>query len=174
MARLRGAGVTIDLPQGWDGRIYRRPAEHPLRASGTGAGIASGDARATAREGTTHAVVHAANFALPPDRGDFGSGAVELMRSDDVLVMLVEYHPDAAGTALFAGEGLPRSVRADEFHPATLQRVIPGQCGVQKFFSHRGRAFCLYVVLGDHGRRGPLVRLVNSVLGTVDLDALAD
>ena len=149
--------MAVEVPPGWDARIYRRPE----------LGVAS--ARAGG-EPTTHAILHAANFALPAERGDFGSGAVELMRSSDVLVTLVEYHPDSAGAALFADEGLPRPLRPDDFDPSTLQRRMPGQAGAQRFFSSGGRAYALYVVLGSHRDRRRLVGLVNEVLATVDLE----
>jgi hypothetical protein len=121
-------------------------------------------------EPTTHAVLHAANFALPVERGDFGSGAVELMRRENVLIALVEYHPDSARTPMFASPSLPRPLRADDFDPSTLQRRLPGQAGLQRFFSTAGRAFALYVVLGDYGDRRRLVHLVNDLLATVELE----
>ena len=42
---------------------------------------------------TTHAVVHAATFPLPRERGDYGDGAVQRMSDTDVFVALVEFHP---------------------------------------------------------------------------------
>jgi hypothetical protein len=156
MAQLRDAGLAVDLPPGWDARIYRRAevAAASLHAQG---------------EPTTHAIMHAANFALPAERGDFGSGAVELMRRDNVLIALVEYHPSSAGSPMFATPGLPRPLRADDFDPAMLQRRISGQAGVQRFFSSAGRAFALYVVLGSYADRRRLVASVNEVLAGIVL-----
>jgi hypothetical protein len=149
--------MRVDVPSGWDARIYKR---QEMRA-------ASEQAQG---EPTTHAILHTANFALPAERGDFGSGAVELMRRADVLVTLVEYHPDSTGSPLFAHEGLPHPLRPEDFDPSTLQRRMPGQAGAQRFFSSGGRAFALYVVLGSYGDRRRLVGLVNAVLATVDLE----
>jgi hypothetical protein len=157
MAQLRSAGINVEVPSGWDARIFKRPELQAASVHAQG-------------EPTTHAILHAANFALPSERGDFGSGAVELMRRGDVLVTLVEYHPNSAGSALFANEGLPRPLRPEEFDPSTLQRRMPGQAGVQRFFSSGGRAYALYVVLGSYGDRRRLVELVNDVLATVDLE----
>ena len=56
-------------------------------------------------EETTHSVTHIANFPLPRDRGDFGTGAIERMSRDDVLVVLVEFDAESAKTALFARRG---------------------------------------------------------------------
>jgi hypothetical protein len=114
-------------------------------------------------------VVHLGTFPLPQGRGDFGSGAVEIMRSDDLLVVLFEYGPESAGTALFARGGVPRVTAAD-FAPNNMQRPIPGQSGAQYFFNQSGRAFCLYVVLGAHARRQELVPEVNQVLDGLRID----
>src|SRR5437016_1313445 len=112
MARLRGHGLKMDLAPGWEGHISRR-------APGPGE--------------TTHPVLHAATFALPPERGDFGGGAVELMAPEDILVTLLEHHPDSAGTALFAASGPPWPLTIDRFSPTSLQRMLPGQAGTQSF-----------------------------------------
>jgi hypothetical protein len=149
--------MTVDLPFGWDARIFRRQEMSAAAAQAAG-------------QPTTHAILHAANFPLPSERGDFGSGAVELMRREHVLIAVVEYHPDSTRSSLFAMEGIPRPLRVEEFDPATLQRRLPRQAGVQQFFSSRGRAYALYVVLGDYADRRRLVALVNEVLATIVLE----
>jgi hypothetical protein len=160
VARLSGMGIDVEMPSGWDARIYARaPGE-------TGPALDSG-----APSGATHAVVHAGNFPLPTARGDFGSGAVEVMRSGDVLVVLFEYGPESAGTPLFAAPGPPQALTADRFSPSALQRVIPGQMGTQVFFSTANRAFCLYVVLATRARPDRLVGLVNPVLASLRIAA---
>jgi hypothetical protein len=143
MAPLRAHGVKVDVPGGWDARIYKRDAPRGAR---------------------TAAVMHAANFALPPERGDFGSGAVEIMLAHHVLVVLFEQGPESAGTALFAQQGPPAELRPADFDTNGLQRGLPGQAGVQRFFSWNGRPFVLYVVLGSYARRARLVPLVNAFL----------
>lgn len=143
MTRISSHGLTVDVPSGWDARIYRRVAE---------AGA------------TTHPVMHAANFPLPAERGDFGSGAVELMGPDHVLVVLIEFHAAAASTATFTQQGFPTRLDPSAFDPAGLQRMLPGQSGFQRFFSHKGRPFCLYVVLGSHARRSVLVSEAERLL----------
>ena len=149
MRRLSARGLTVDVPRGWDARIYRR-----------------GDAP---EDATTHAVLHAANFALPEDRGDYGSNAVERMGSEHVLVALLEFHPDAGATALFANDGFPRRLTPEMFAPGQLQRTLAGQAGTQVFFREGGRAFCLYVVLGAFRNRARLVPRVNDVLSTLEV-----
>ncbi len=162
MATIRGHGIDVGLPAGWDGRISVRADGAPEAAV-----TASGTRVATLR---SRPVAHLANFGLPADRGDFGSGAVELMGDQDVFVVLFEHEPDATATALFRAEGFPRTLTFRDFDPATLRRGIAGQSAHQAFFQESGRAFCLYVVLGAHARRAALVPVVNRVLASVRID----
>jgi hypothetical protein len=167
MTPLSGQGISLLLPAGWEGRIGLRASSRPGAAASGGstspavghggpAGRAA-DAGPTVEPGTAdrddgaggvpYPVTHVGNFALPPDRGDFGSGAVDVMGAAGVLMALVEYGSESVGTALF---DRPRPVpRIAEFAPDTLQRRIPGQLGYQRFFTESGRAFCLYVVVGS-------------------------
>ena len=151
---MRSEGIEVDVPQGWDGEIYRR-------SSGITALSGPGD--------QSRPVMHMANFPLPSERGDFGSGAVELMRSDNLLVVLFEYGPESAGSPLFSARGVP-TVSAGDFHANAMQRPLPGQSGAQYFFSVGGRAFCLYVALGSHLFRHELVPKVNEILGVLRID----
>ena len=146
MTRLALHGIEVDLPPGWEGAITWRDAQQ-------------GE--------STHPVLHAASFPLPPDRGDFGSGAVDVMTVDDVFVALLEYHPESTGTALFARQGVPAALDANRFSPSTLQRQLPGHAGTQEFFTEAGRPFCLYAVLGAYRRRDVLVPMVNDLLPTI-------
>jgi hypothetical protein len=138
-------GLLVDALPSWDVRLFRRPADTDER---------------------TFAVLHAGNFGLPRVRGDFGSGAVELMKPHHVFVSLFEYEPEAASKALFANAGFPL-VRPEHFSPRALQRTLPGQSGVQYFFHVGRRAFCLYIVLGSHRMRRDLVSEVSRLLATV-------
>jgi hypothetical protein len=152
---VRSGGIEVAVPRGWDAEIYSR--EEGLSAQAAGGG------------GGSRPVVHVGTFPLPPARGDFGSGAVEIMNQDDVLVVLFEYGPESVGSPLFARSGIPR-VAAGDFGPNNMQRPIAGQSGAQYFFNHAGRAFCLYVVLGGHNRRNELVPEVNQVLAGLTID----
>jgi hypothetical protein len=138
-------GLRVSALPDWDARIYRRPATEGER---------------------TFAVMHAANFPLPKRRGDFGSGAVEIMRARDVLVVLFEYEPEAASTALFQRRGMP-APKAEDFSPRALQRTLSGQSGVQYFFHEKARAFCLYIVLGSHAHRRRLVTSANQLIASL-------
>lgn len=157
--RLTRDNIEVDLPTGWDGSIF--VAATPEAPSQQGAYARSAP--------PGHPIVHAANFALPAARGDFGSGAVERMVPDDVFLALLEFHPDAARTALFKDRRQPGRIAPDEYRPDQLQRTIAGQAGVQRFFTVAGRAFCLYVVLGAYSRRAGLAPSVDSLLAATTI-----
>lgn len=149
MAVLHAHGIHAPLPAGFEGRIFRRPK--------------TGDEQ-------PRPVAHFATFALPTTVGDFGGGAVTLMGPDDIFAVLFEYGPESVGTALFSRHGMPRSLRPDDFRPATLRRGLGGQSGTQWFFVEHGRPFTLYAVLGAHGRRFASVPRLNALLHTVTVD----
>jgi hypothetical protein len=165
-SRLSDGGISVDLPRGWDGHI--RPAgqgrgPEPERGAGANA--------TTPADPGGHPVprvLHVASFGLPADRGDYGSGAVELMGGSDVLVCLLEHEPEATATALFQRTGVPRLVPS-MFSPQTMQRALPGMAGAQQFFQVGGRAFCLYVVVGSWRTRGPLVRAADRVVASIEI-----
>lgn len=168
--RFDRAGIAVDLPAGWDALLYRRE-ELPTAADGTFSrqSLEPGALERLAPGATTHPVLHTASFPMPPDRGDYGSGAVDVMETQDIFVSLLEFHPDAAKTPLFARQGIPQGLSSDDFGAAALQRSLPGQSGCQRFFSVQGRAFCLYVVLGSHARRHLLVPTVNALLESLEI-----
>jgi len=151
VSRLDRAGLGVEMPASWEGSISG--GDFQLLTDG-------------ARQPT---VMHLASFPLPVERGSFGSGAVELMSSRDVFMALFEYGEDSVGTALFAAEGLPRNLQARQFDRNALQRALPGQSGLQQFFTHQGRAFCLYIVLGSHIDRADLLPQVNAILDTLEI-----
>jgi hypothetical protein len=152
VSRLDRAGIGVDLPAGWEGAI------------------SGGDFRLLADGAREPTVMHLGSFPLPAERGSFGAGAVELMGPGDAFIALFEYGEDSVGTALFAAEGIPRNLLARQFDRHSLQRALPGQSGLQQFFTHRGRAFCLYVVLGSHIDRAEILLGVNVVLDSLVID----
>lgn len=166
---LAGYGFTILLPDGWEGRIFRRATPtDPFTPANRGAGSDLGaDGWLGERP---RAVMHLADFGLPPERGDYGSGAVEIMGAGRCFVALVEFGGECRGTALYGATGLPR-VRADQFGPDALARRIPGQTGVQLFFTESNRPLCLYVVLGSDRDVAGSAGRVNQVLDRVTVAA---
>jgi hypothetical protein len=156
-------GIEVELPPGWEGEIYRRdPGE--VRYD-------EGVPRSRQLQPTTRSVVHLGSFPLPPDRGDYGSGAVEIMRDEDVLVILFEFEPESATEVMFAGSGVPYPLDPDDFGPNQMQRPLEGMAGIQRFFNvDEERSFCLFVVIGSYTRRRELVAKVNAVLANITIE----
>ena len=157
MSRLDAHGVSIDVPAGWEAELSTQPdpstldpAADPLPAP--------------------LVVLHAANFSLPAERGDYGSGAVESMDRSGIFAALVEFDEASATSALFSSEGVPTGLAADDFAPDQLNVAVPGQAGLQRFFCAGERPFCLYAVIGSHSRRGLLVAELNRVLSGLSID----
>jgi hypothetical protein len=123
--RLSAYGISLELPRGWDGRIFRRPGSSPT--------------------------LHAANFQLPSDDADFGSTATARMPPGGVFVALKEYAAGPhlrPGVGLYESRSLPLPLPRRYFHPRALQVGRPGQAGFQHFFTAAGqRPFCLYAVI---------------------------
>jgi hypothetical protein len=145
--RVAGHGISIDVPPGWEARIFRRGGGEP--------------------------VLHVATFELLDGDGDFGAAATGRMRGDDVFAALIEYRVDdrlRAGAGLFAAGGLPAPPEAHEFNPMHLQVTRRGQLGRQRFFTDASRPYCLYLVIQPVRRR--LERLtaeLSKVLATLQL-----
>src|SRR2546421_2381651 len=74
---LRAHGMSVDLPDGWEGRIFRRRHGDPT--------------------------LHAGTFALPQDDGEFGSRSTAAMPPGSAFLTITEYRP---GNGLVAGQGL--------------------------------------------------------------------
>lgn len=157
--KLQAHGIETDLPSGWEGRIaLRTPPANGLR-DGFGGPTPTGSPGEL-----PNPVVHLGNFALPEDRGDFGSGAVDLMTAANVLVVLFEYGPESVGKALFKRQGIPTDLSPNMFSGSALQRTLPGQAGCQVFFTVADRAFCCYTVLGQQSAANRVLPQANATL----------
>ncbi len=162
--RIEAHGIRAELPSGWEGRISRR---QPGTTTGRRGPASTGEVLGE----DTGPILHMGNFALPEVRGDFGSGAVDLMGNGHLLVVLVEYGSDSVGTALFpAVTSVPR-LTGRMFSSQGLQRVQKGQAGAQRFFTLNGRAFCLYAVVGDQREVGTMATTANGVTRTIQVTA---
>lgn len=154
-AQVSADGISIYLPAGWDAEIYVRDLD--------------GDPTDDVIDNKP--VLHASNFPLPPDRGDFGSHAVEEMGRPGIFLAVLEYEHASASMPLF-DNAFPTRLEVREFGPNNLQRPLPGQAGAQRFSNSGGRAFCVYAVLGNYAMRNVLVPELNRALGTVTVQPL--
>jgi hypothetical protein len=163
MSRHEAHGISVELPEGWNGMIYRRRDEDEDGATAAG--------RRAVRGGAT---LRAATVPVDFDDADFGSGIVHRLGADDSMVILFEYTVDerlVPGTGLFADQGTPWPLDAREFRRRALQVNIPGQAGLQRFFTEGDRPFCVYVVVGSARRVDTTLRPVNDLLASVRIAA---
>ena len=133
--RLAAPGLRMDLPAGWDGRIFRHAEGEPT--------------------------LHAASFALPARDGDFGSRATEIMPSGGVFLAVTGYAVDdhlQPGHGLFAHHGVPALKQADFRHDQLVVQA-PGRLGVQRFFTLGEHPLCVYAVVRDRPREHGLAQL---------------
>ena len=157
--RLTTASFDVTLPDGWEAAVQSGtlPDAVRRRAADLGKPVA------------TPPVLHLSTAPMPRLRGDFGSGAVDVLGERDVFIALVEYGRDSLGTPLFDTGPLPRRLRAADFAGDALQRALPGQAGMQRFCTERGRPLCLYVVLGAGHAARRLSARANQALAAIEV-----
>src|SRR3954454_19875964 len=82
--KLAAHGLSIDLPHGWEGRIFRRRHGDPT--------------------------LHAGTFTLPFEDGEFGTRSTGRMPVGATFMTITEYRAGNAlvpGRGLFASEAIP-------------------------------------------------------------------
>ena len=159
---LSAYGIRAPLPTGWEGQFTLLKPQPPNPQAVLNPAMSE----------VTNPFLHLGNFPLPPNRGAFGTGAVETMNAGNVFMSLLEYSSESVGKALFAPQGLPRGLNPGQFSPNALQRIIPGQGGFQAFFTEAGRAFSLYVVLGGLSQAGTILSQVNQILDGISVSSI--
>jgi hypothetical protein len=144
---IEAHGISVELPHGWSGRIFR---------------LAGG--------GST---LHAGTFTLPLDGSSFGDASTAAIPVGGSFFALTEYLPGTGlepGVGLFAPRRFPRRLDPASFSARKLAHGRPGQLATQHFFTASRRPLCLYVViaaaLSRAARRAQLAEL-NSVLASV-------
>lgn len=149
MTLLEAHGMRVRLPRGWSGRLFKRAAGG--------------------------ATLHAGNFQLPLDDGEFGDRSTSLMPAGACFLALTEYLPGAGlepGKGLFASRRIPTVLDPTSFSLRGLAHPRPGQAGTQHFFTSAGRPFCLYVVVsGPRIERRRQLATLAGVLRSVEVHA---
>jgi hypothetical protein len=148
---LDAHGLRVELPPGWSGRVFKRP------------------------EGG--ATLHAGDFQLPFDDGEFGDGSTAAMPQGASFLALTEYRRGAGlepGRGLFASRRVPTTLDPTAFSSRGLAHPRPGQAGAQHFFTTAGRPFCLYVVLsGPRAARRHQLAVLGHVLRSLRVQPAA-
>ncbi len=144
---LEAHGLSVDLPRGWSGRVFRRDVGN--------------------------VALHAGNFGLAWPDGEFGDRSTGLMPVGASFVALVEYLPGGGltpGRGLFSAARIPRRLDPWAFGANRLAHPRPGQVGAQHFFTAGERPLCLYVVLaGPRTVRARQLAVLDHVLGSVEI-----
>lgn len=140
---LSGYGLSIELPPGWDGRLYRRPGD-----------------------GTTG--LQAANFQLPEEDDDLASAARrDLVSSGIVIGALVG---DTASPSWWTHATLPVEIRRSDFAPyegfewrtAAIRHLIVGE-----------RSALVFAAFDVAHPRDEILVKANAVLATVEIGKTA-
>lgn len=155
MTEVRGSGIVIDLRPGWEADIGSRGP------------VAYGTQRTDARP----TIMHVANFQLPPERGDYGGDLLIRLGPGDVFVSMIDFGPVTDEQVLFAREGIPIPLTANDFLPDAIVLGLPNRSAAQRFFRARGHGYCLYVVLGSHRERADVLDDLNDALATIRFEA---
>ena len=103
---LHAQGLRVELPRGWSGRVFR-----------AGGGLAT---------------LHAGDFQLPLDDGEFGDRSTGAMPGVSTFLALTEYEPGdglTPGVGLFAGKRIPLPLDPTDFGSSRLQHFRAGQVG---------------------------------------------
>jgi len=151
MSVLEAHGLQVELPRGWSGRVFKRPAGG--------------------------ATLHAGDFQLPLDDGEFGDRSTALMPAGATFLALTEYRPGAGlapGEGLFASQRIPHTLDPTAFSSRGLAHPRPGQAGLQHFFTVAERPFCLYVVIsGRWSERRRQLAMLGHVLRSLRIHPAA-
>ena len=146
MTELRGFGLALSAPPGWEVRMWRPDLPPPAE---------------------NRPVVRLANVALPSTKNTYAEDVADDMRPGTLVASLAEFSPESAGRGLYGTEGVP-TLRMDDLDPRAVQRALPGRSGAQRFFTVAGRAFSLYVIARDGaGLRSALRELDAALRGLV-------
>ncbi|MEE8599568.1 hypothetical protein [Euzebya tangerina] len=157
--RIDDHGFRIDLPTPWEGAVSSGQVSRTVSERAARRGLTV----------QTPPVLHLSSTQMPSLRGDFGSGAVDLLTAGDAFIAVVEYGTEVLGTATFDTGPMPRRLNSRDFQPNGLQRQIPGQAGYQHFCTENGRPLCLYVVIGATHQARRLTRQVNTILPRLEI-----
>jgi hypothetical protein len=144
---ISGYGLSLDLPNGWTGEVYRR--------------------------GKDLVVLHAASFRLGPHAGYDPMGTIE--RGGRLLDARVAMPPHGAGVSVFAyselpGEPFPRVEGALQLRPrdrTSLEGWPSGRAAYQRLVSMGGRQLEVVATFGSKHPSPELVQRLNEALRTL-------
>jgi len=149
MTVLSSHGITIEVPNGWEGRMFVPDVPPPA---------------------VNLPVLHLTNTVLTHERSSFAPELAARGGGTGALVALLEFEHTLADRGLYAPQSIDLPLGRDRFHPRALQVPSLVQEGHQRFFSRHGRAFCLYVVLGTGSGADHRLHTVNEALASLRIE----
>jgi hypothetical protein len=155
MTEVRGSGFAVDVPPTWEVNI--RPESAMLLGGDDGV--------------IEPAVLHMANFRLPPELADYGDEIYTALGPADVFISIIDFGPLAPDQQLFNHKGMPIPLTLDSFSEDAAVRGLQGGTASQQFFQASGRGYCLYLVIGSHRERADVLIELNTVLVSVSFEA---
>jgi hypothetical protein len=149
MTLLADRGLEVDVPPGWEGRIFTPRLPPPAE---------------------NHPVLHLADIPLPFERSSYVETAATLDgRRGGLVCSLVSFAPELADVGLYAPQGVPR-IHARDLDPRALQIPVPNGAGVQRFFSVNGRPFSLYIVASVDRHTAARLRIASDALASLRVE----
>jgi hypothetical protein len=148
MTRLASHGIAVDVPKGWEGRIFVPDLDPPA---------------------INLPILHLTDAVLTVERSSYAPELAARAGGSGTLVALLEFDHHLANVGLYAPRGLHLPLTRERFHHRALQFPSRVQEGHQRFFSEGGRAFCLYVVLGTGRGADRRLSEVNRTLSSLEI-----
>ena len=142
MSEIRGFGLTLTAPRGWEVRLWRPDLPPPAE---------------------NRPVIRLANVALPTTKDTYAEDVADELRPGTLVASLAEFTPASAGRGLYEPAGVP-TLRVEDLDPRAVQRTLPGRSGLQRFFTVAGRAFSLYVIARDGVGLGSAMRELDAAV----------
>lgn len=135
-------GISMDVPNGWSSEIYNNQPR----------GLPSS------------ALVHLASFQLPVKDDDIGTNAEQKMKSDDILIVVLESTGSKTGFE-YPALRTRLKIGREDFLPA-FEGVPASHAFARRLFSTHKRRFMLWIQFGKKRVTDHNVQRANEVLGS--------
>jgi hypothetical protein len=145
---LSGYGISLDLPDPWEGEIFKLEPDPPA---------------------LIFPIVHAASFGALSNRDSYGDGIVLQMDGYGAFIALVEYSSEMLTRGGFAQPSLPLPIQLEQLSTTALNTPAANLLGFQYLFHMSERPFSLQIVLGSLDDVEESLSVVNQVLGSLSV-----
>jgi hypothetical protein len=147
--RISGFDLTIDVPNGWQGRVYKRPV---------------------VGDDTTMPVLQASNLALAADDDDLAPATRQRLGPLDVVVVLLEQEPPRLREGEAEYPTITEAVSISAGDAVRIQSVPPEHAAFLRRFRSDERFFTLIVVFGSDPPPSETFAVVAEALQSLRVD----